>query len=122
MDNQELLNAIADLLSKELGEMRDEIKDMKGEIRGINERLNKLETGQEQMREEMREMKGEIKDLKTEMREMHSDLSGQIADGIATLTEYFGEEISKVDRKVNEADAIAMRALRETALLSAKKN
>ncbi len=111
MDNHELLNAIAELLAKELGQVRDEMNEMKcelkAEIKELNAKVGKLEVGQEQMRKEM--------------KAMYADLSGQIADGVTTLSEYFGEEISKIDRKVSEADAIAMRALRETALLSSKK-
>ncbi len=82
MDNQELLNAIADLLAKELGEMRDEIKE-------LNAKVDRLET----------------------------NLSGQIADSVVTLTEYFGEEINKTHKRIGEVDTIATAALKGTVLL-----
>ena len=53
MDNHELLNAIAELLAKELGEMRDKIEE-------LNSKVDKLEVGQKQIREEMKTMHDEI--------------------------------------------------------------
>lgn len=56
MDNQELLQAISALLEKELGAMRDGIKEMKSEIK-------ELKAGQEQIRQDIADLSLAVGDI-----------------------------------------------------------
>lgn len=65
MDNHELLNAIAELLAKELGEMREEIKELKA--------------GQKQIREDLVNLSMAVGDIVNEMGDMMDDKLSALA-------------------------------------------
>lgn len=74
MNEEKLLNAIAALLEKELGEMRDELN-------GINNRLDKLEAGQQSMSQSIKDLHSE---MKSEFASTHVT-TGEIIEAMGTM-------------------------------------
>jgi peptidoglycan hydrolase CwlO-like protein len=71
MENNELLQAISNMMDQKLDPVKNEIQDMKGEIQTIK---GEVQT----MKGEIQDMKGEIQTIKEDQAAMKSELQMQI--------------------------------------------
>lgn len=96
MDNQELLQAISALLAKELGEMREEIKELKA--------------GQEQIREEMNRRFDEV--------DKHFDeLALSVGDVVTEVGDMMDDKLSVLAHELKwTKDATAQNSMDIAAL------
>ena len=78
MENNELLQAISNMMDQKLDPVKNEIQDMKGEIQTIKGEVQTMKGEIQDMKGEIQDMKGEIQTIKEDQAAMKSELQMQI--------------------------------------------
>ena len=73
MENNELLQAISNMMDQKLDPVKNEIQDMKGEIQTIKGEVQTMKGEIQDMKGEIQDMKGEIQDMKGEIQTIKED-------------------------------------------------
>ena len=73
MENNELLQAISNMMEQKLDHVKNENQDMKGEIQTIKGEVQTMKGEIQDMKGEIQDMKGEIQDMKGEIQTIKED-------------------------------------------------
>ncbi len=94
MENNELLQAISNMMDQKLDPVKNEIQDMKGEIQTIKGEVQTMKGEIQTIKGEVQTMKGEIQTIKGEVQTMKGeiqDMKGEIQDMKGEIQDMKGE-------------------------------
>ncbi len=87
MENNELLQAISNMMDQKLDPVKNEIQDMKGEIQTIKGEVQTMKGEIQTIKGEVQTMKGEIQDMKGEIQDMKGEIQTIKEDQAAMKSE-----------------------------------
>lgn len=78
MENNELLQAISNMMDQKLDPVKNEIQTIKGEVQTMKGEIQDMKGEIQDMKGEIQDMKGEIQTIKEDQAAMKSELQMQI--------------------------------------------
>ena len=87
MENNELLQAISNMMDQKLDPVKNEIQTIKGEVQTMKGEIQTIKGEVQTMKGEIQDMKGEIQDMKGEIQDMKGEIQTIKEDQAAMKSE-----------------------------------
>ncbi len=113
MENNELLQAISNMMDQKLDPVKNEIQDMKGEIQTIKGEVQTMKGEIQTIKGEVQTMKGEIQDMKGEIQDMKGEIQDMKGE-IQTIKEDQAAMKSELQMQIKRTEQNLRTEIRES--------
>jgi len=113
MENNELLQAISNMMDQKLDPVKNEIQDMKGEIQTIKGEVQIMKGEIQTIKGEVQTMKGEIQDMKGEIQDMKGEIQDMKGE-IQTIKEDQAAMKSELQMQIKRTEQNLRTEIRES--------
>ncbi len=113
MENNELLQAISNMMDQKLDPVKNEIQTIKGEVQTMKGEIQTIKGEVQTMKGEIQDMKGEIQDMKGEIQDMKGEIQDMKGE-IQTIKEDQAAMKSELQMQIKRTEQNLRTEIRES--------